>query len=72
MLFVGIFYDIIIEKIFNDETGMFVTKKYEDDKEAYQNTVLKDIIIEKHLFIFVKKENEEYGNCRIYRCFKIR
>ena len=31
-----------------------------------------DIIIEKHLFVFVKKENEENGSYRIYRCFKIR
>lgn len=35
-------YNSIIEKIFNDETGMFVTKKWENDKIDYINPNTKD------------------------------
>ena len=35
-------YEAIIEKIFNDETGMFVTKKWESDKIDYINPKEKD------------------------------
>ena len=35
-------YNTIIEKIFNDETGMFVSKKWESDKIDYINPGTKD------------------------------
>jgi hypothetical protein len=35
-------YNIIIDKIFNDESGMFVTKKWESDKISYVNPNKKD------------------------------
>lgn len=35
-------YNTIIDKIFNDETGMFVTKKWENDKIDYVNPNKKD------------------------------
>lgn len=35
-------YNTIIEKIFNDETGMFVSKKWESDKIDYINPRTKD------------------------------
>ena len=35
-------YNAIIEKIFNDETGMFITKKWENDKIDYINPRTKD------------------------------
>jgi len=35
-------YNTIIEKIFNDETGMFVSKKWENDKIDYVNPKSKD------------------------------
>jgi hypothetical protein len=37
-------YNTIIEKIFNDETGMFVSKKWESDKIDYINPRTKDFV----------------------------
>ena len=39
-------YQIIMDKIFNDETGIFVTKKWESDKIDYINPKSKDFLKE--------------------------